>query len=225
MAVAFDAVSAVQKGTAVGSLSWSHTASGSNRVVYVTVSWLNWPSGDYTCSVTYGGTSMTEIGSATAPTSGNRVKTFRLKNPATGSQTVAVTLAGTDDSYVVAGSSSWTGVDQTTPESAVTTNSGTGTAFSVSQAGSTAGNQVYGGMCGSYYPTGITSNQTQLWCDAERSGGNGHWGGAEYTSAGGAKTMSWAANASDYWAAMCFEILAAAGGSASAGGTTAMMGV
>lgn len=200
-------------GTNVSSLSWSHRSDGSNRCVYVAVSWYNASSA--TCSVTYGGTSMTEIASVD---NGNyHCKVFRLLNPDTGLKTVAVTLAAS--SYVVGGSVSWTGVDQVTSEGSATLATGTSTAPSVTEPASTSGNPIFAAMVmGASANTGnvpVAAGQTKLWAAGERPAGsnsnNGYWGSAQwFTATGGSKAMAWTANGSDAWAALVFEINAAA---------------
>lgn len=128
MAIAFDAKSSTEASTSGASLTttWTHTASGSNRIVLVTVSAFN----NYdtaTQSVTYGGTAMTLIGKYFPVTNDSGQSVYALMNPPTGAQTISVTTANTVDStmrYTYA-AASYTGVDSWGTVSTTTTASGT----------------------------------------------------------------------------------------------------
>jgi hypothetical protein len=123
MAVAFDAVgpSSAGGGTTAGasatSASWSHTATGTNRYVLAMVSFADTSGStpDPTVSATYGGTAMSNVGSVSVETGtvGSILVFFGLVNPATGAQTIALTSSKAD--FIVGGSVSFTGVDQTSP--------------------------------------------------------------------------------------------------------------
>jgi len=84
MAIAFDAVVSAT----ANFLTWSHTCSGSNRILFVHVINVdvNVPS-----ACTYGGVSMTKL-----TDNGTTQSVFYLINPATGSNTVAVTSASSN---------------------------------------------------------------------------------------------------------------------------------
>jgi hypothetical protein len=122
MAVAFDAVGPGATGsTGTSPLTWTHTASGTNRAVIVGVSQMN---GNFTAgqvTVTYGGTGMTFLGAQKSDNQTSGVAwLFGLVNPPTGGQTVSVQRSSGAYSFI-AGSISFTGVDQTTPfDTAVT---------------------------------------------------------------------------------------------------------
>jgi hypothetical protein len=111
MAVAFDASTA---GSNAGgtSLTFSHTASGSDRAVVVAVVTNDYGGG--ITGVTYGGASMTEIG-----TGRTDAKLYGLVAPATGAQNV-VCSGGAGMDFWQAAASSFTGVDQATPFSGAT---------------------------------------------------------------------------------------------------------
>jgi hypothetical protein len=92
MAVAFDAFGAGGNTTA-SPTTWSHTASTSTNSVVVAV--VSWTGTLYTsCSATYGGTTMTQIASLPYNNSGtsSRLLAFYLLSPATGAQTVSITV-------------------------------------------------------------------------------------------------------------------------------------
>lgn len=130
-AIAFDAASndADALGDcedAVSSLSWSHTTSGADRLLFVGVSATDaTDANSLVSSVTYNSVSMTEAVERQCTTCAGTIdytaSAWYLAGPATGSNTVSVTLGGTSD-YVCGGAISLTGVDQSSPLDA--TNSG-----------------------------------------------------------------------------------------------------
>lgn len=82
-------------GTRVGSTtsaSWSHDATGDNLLIVV----LSFRGNVSGVSVTYNGVAMTQIGTETTCTAGQYAQLwiFKLANPATGSNTVAVSWSG-----------------------------------------------------------------------------------------------------------------------------------
>lgn len=120
MAIAFDssASNSLEDGT---SLTWSHTNTGSNLGLCVTVA-----TGTAITSVKYNGVSMTE-----SVNSSNLSYIFTLENPATGTNTVEVILAVTGD--VSGGSLSFTGVSQSNMVGNTQTSTlGSGTSLSLS---------------------------------------------------------------------------------------------
>lgn len=125
MAIAFDAKSSTEAVTSGASLTttWTHTASGSNRIVLVTVSAFN-NNESATQTVTYGGTAMTLLRQYFNSAYGQSV--YALMNPPTGAQTISVTTANTFGStmrYTYA-ASSYTGVDSWGTVTTTTTTSG-----------------------------------------------------------------------------------------------------
>lgn len=156
MAIAFDAVgggAAVSGGTTP---SWTHTATGSNRVVLVGLSvGISGLASGRTRTVTYGGTPMTSLGAVESGTGSSGFgEMFYLLAPATGAQTVATTISGTVVDFV--GSSvSYTGVGAV---SAATT------AHPASGAPSIAVPSAVGNFCVASFVSGTdiaTPNQTQ----------------------------------------------------------------
>src|SRR5439155_296465 len=113
----FDAASSL--GGSATPLTWSHTvAAGSNRLLIVGVS-----TGDIIAthdSVTYNTAPMTKITEVTGAS--DRVSIWKLVNPATGTNSVVVTLSAA--ATVKGGATSWTNVDQTTPVGTAATNTG-----------------------------------------------------------------------------------------------------
>lgn len=120
MAIAFD-TSVAQTGGAVSSLSWSHTCSGLNRILFVYVS-ENSTVG--ITSVTYNSVAMTSIGNVNGS---RRMALYYLVAPASGANTVAVTFASAS-SNIRCASVSYTGAKQTgQPDSSNSTNVSNGT--------------------------------------------------------------------------------------------------
>lgn len=116
-AVAVDAMTK-NVSTSAASLTFAHaTGTGSNRLMLVAVvvgaTASTGNNAGTVSSVTYGGTSLTQVGTVAEP--GTRVRTYiyRLLNPPFGSNNVVVTLAAARPVY--AGVTTFTGVDQTTP--------------------------------------------------------------------------------------------------------------
>lgn len=115
MAVAFNnAGTAVQGITSPTSDSFSVTAGGSNLCAFACLAY-DARSGQSISGVTYGGVAMTSCGAASHDTTSHDYsEVWYLVNPPTGSNTLAVTVAGgLDDIY--RNLVSYTGVDQTTP--------------------------------------------------------------------------------------------------------------
>lgn len=115
-AIAFDA--AASNGTpSANPVTWTHTCTGSNLVLYVGVD-VHIPLGGSITSASYNGVAMTLIistqGSNGVSNTGFLNGIFYLANPATGAHTVSVSFAGGAAS-AEGGSISLTGVDQTTP--------------------------------------------------------------------------------------------------------------
>ncbi len=111
--VALDAVS--NSPPNVGqSQSWLHTASGTNRLLVVVVHGNT--QARRVISVTYGGTPLTYKDRIDGgPTTYAWVEIWYLTAPATGAQTITVTLDAPDTVNWTATSISFTNVDQTTP--------------------------------------------------------------------------------------------------------------
>lgn len=116
-AIAFDAAASITPLSLVSPVTWSHTVSGAETLIFVGVI-LKIPLGGSISGVTYNGTSMTLIdtmdGSNIVSNSGFRNSIYYLTNPTTGSNTVSVSFTGTSAS-AAGGSISLTGVHQTNP--------------------------------------------------------------------------------------------------------------
>jgi len=118
--VAFDAGSSATWLGLSSSISWSHTTSGSDRLLVVGVAIRGTNEGDETVnSITYGGSSLTKIldNGINPPTGPSNLRTelWYLANPQTGSNTINVSLFGATNAALGAGAVSFTGVDQSSP--------------------------------------------------------------------------------------------------------------
>jgi hypothetical protein len=125
----FDAASNSGYQAAASTVSWSHTCTGTNRFLAVDVSRLGTP-GTTVTGITYNGVALSQIGAKSSATDALKVDCWGLANPASGSNTIAVTLSG---AAAFAGTAvSYTNVDQTTPTEAF--NSATATNVGVADA-------------------------------------------------------------------------------------------
>ena len=115
MAIALDATSFTSSASA-SSLTWAHTCTGSNRILVVAIGM----DADTTCTVTYNGVSMTEIGNAQRSVGGVKTFLFYLIAPTTGTNNIVATL-GTS-TKVASGATSYTGAKQSgQPDSSTAT--------------------------------------------------------------------------------------------------------
>jgi hypothetical protein len=149
-------------------------------------------------SVTYNGTSLTFVGSATYSNDA-RVEIWQLVAPDTGTNNVVITFSDRLTYGAVAGVMTFTGVDQITPL-------GTFVGASDSSAGpatvdvSSATNELVFDTVSCETCTSLTvgGGQTQRW-NLSQSGQSAM--GAGSTEPGAATvTMSWTLGSSDYWA-------------------------
>lgn len=124
MAIAFDVASGGHVATTT-SLTWSHTCSGENRILFVGTRM----DGTATISsVTYNGVALTPVQTRIGA---DLVSLYMLVNPASGSNTVAVNL--TSSKYIVGISSSYNGADQISqPDSSNTRTASTTTSGNIS---------------------------------------------------------------------------------------------
>ena len=146
------------KTAAAATLTFSHTCTGSNRVLYVLVTTDNIvPTG-----VTYAGTSMTLKVDADGGTSGN-ASIWELINPDTGANNIVVTVSPNDE--IVAGGISYTEANQAVATGDTAEVSSTAmTAPTLQVIGALNGAAV--GVCKTENVT-ITSNQTETFNDIQ----------------------------------------------------------
>jgi len=215
MAVAFDAVGPSSSGTSsVGSpLTWSHTASGSNRAVIVGISQNNnvYNAGEVT--VTYGGTAMTFLGERPSDDQTAGVaQLFGLVNPPTGAQTVSVQRSSGTYGFI-GGSISFTGVDQVTPFATAVTAAGDNTGGSnppTASVSSATGNMVVDVVVYGSPLSGATG--TLRWMD-NVDGTTAANNAAQSTYAGASSvTVGYNPTNKDWWGLVAVSINAASGG-------------
>jgi hypothetical protein len=112
--ISFDAASNSGYKSGVGSASytWSHTCTGTNRHLVVAIAMLS-VGGSSVSSITYNSVALTLIRARASAAGAVRSEIWGLVNPASGSNTIAVTLSTDLDS--VGNASSFTGIHQTSP--------------------------------------------------------------------------------------------------------------
>lgn len=117
-AIAYDATSTGTY-TTTSPLAWSHTCTGSQRILFVSISTPT----DAVTGVTYAGVSMTLVGKSSYPGSGrNGASLWYLINPASGANNISATFTGASAS---GGGVSYTGAKQSgQPDSSNTKNQG-----------------------------------------------------------------------------------------------------
>ncbi len=214
MAIAFDAASNSGAKAGASSYSWSHTCTGSDLVLVVGVSKRL-----HTVTVTgitYNSVALTQI-RVDGPQALMTSELWFLKAPATGANTIAVTLSGAP-TRSVAGAISLTGVDQTTPNDADNGALGADTTPTIALT-TVADNAWIVGVVAvrtdSSDTVTVGSGETQRWNVLDGATGL-RAGGSDTTSAvspAGAHTMDWTISASLNWAisAASFKPVAAGG--------------
>lgn len=199
MAIAFDAASnsGVQ---GVASYSFSHTCTGSNLWLMVGITTSN----TTVSGVTYNSVSMTQINTVSFAFGQGNTYIFGLKNPSTGSNSVAVTLAGANTS--VAGAMSFTGVDQTTTTEGSATASGSGSPGTVNVTTVADNDWVVDAVGSNDTTITVGADQTQR-VNVSASLGMSHEGPK---TPAGSVTMSWSID--DFWGICAVAIIPASGG-------------
>lgn len=210
MAIAYDTAT-TSTGSSVNSLSFSHTCTGSDLLLLVAVTMRRINSATVD-DVTYNGVSMTLV---TTATSGSRyAELWRLAGPATGSNTVAVSLSTTEQE-VSAGVMSFTGVDQTTPVGTAATATGSGTTPSVAVS-STTGELVVDALAIENAGTlSVGAGQTSRYNTFGAGGWNKHAGSTEPGAV--STTMSWSDTVGGEWAIIGVPMKPATGGGGGSG--------
>lgn len=160
---------------------------------------------------------MNSISKATRPvyesTSTNGyAELFSLVAPPTGSKTVVLSFTGPNGltSYGCAGSISFTGVDQVTPNGASFTANGNSSAPSVTVTDSASGDMVRDHLNG-YGPNAYTAGQTQRYSGAGFLTTFYNGAGQTANGAAGSVVMSWSNTGSQTWVLAACNIKAAGG--------------
>lgn len=203
--MAFDAV-ASGVGSGAGPFTYLHTCSGSNRALFVKVSYYD--SGDSVSVVSYNSVAMTFVPGSKVSNGQYTVEWYYLVNPATGSNTVSVTMTGSVFDIGVT-SISFTDAHQTTPYGTPVTGTGTSTTPSVTVA-SGATEIVLDGIVIVHSGT-LTVGAGQTQRTNEICGGFIKHGASTETGAA-STTMSWSNSYSQVWASSAFAVKPVAAG-------------
>lgn len=202
MAVAIDAVSSFAHDG--NSHTLSHTIAGSNLYLLVGVSLIG-SVGRAVSAATAGGVALTSLGSIANSTT-YRTEFWRLIAPPTGTNNIIVSTSGPPTTAVI-GAMSFTGVDQTTPESGFT--SATGSSANPAITVSSAIGDMVAAVCIDAGGGSISVDQTLQWnlqmlTDTPR--------GAGATAAGASSVTTTFTGSNNLWAALGLNIKAAGGG-------------
>ncbi|MCA9160355.1 MAG: DNRLRE domain-containing protein, partial [Planctomycetales bacterium] len=195
--VAGVAIDAASSGTAVNAtgVTFSHTVSGTNRLLLVSVA-TEPTASEGVSSVTYNGTSLSFVGSRLHAALNVRIETWALVAPATGTHNVVITLSA-QSKAIAAGAVSFTGVDQSTPLGAYASAEGDSSTATVNVA-SANGELVYG-FAGVRKGTDATPGAGQT---EQTDVKTGNIEGVGSTEAGAASVVtSWSLDVSDKWIA------------------------
>ena len=228
--VVFDSASsgAAFSNTGVLSLTWQHTVtpSGANRALFVGISTTVAPllTGTPICtpqpalctgsplmgttstrviSVTYNGVAMQQVGFQVSSDMAQAVEIFRLVAPSTGTNDVLVTFNPSIVFQVIGGSTSFTGVSQTTPTGAFTSAFGANNAPTVSVSDAVVGDMVLDALV-----VPPSANNAVVGADqTERYNGRSFFSnsydlgaGSTEPGAAGNETMSWTTTNTSNWA-------------------------
>lgn len=206
MAVAFDAASS-SNGGVVASLTFSHTCSGSDRLLVVGCA-INSGASAAVSGVTYNGVAMTSAGAAVMDGGNTEVSLWYLVAPATGANNIVVSISGTI-SGIAAGGTSFTGVDQATPVGTYASANGNSSTASVSVSSESGGMVIDIAGCFITRTLSVGSGQTQRF---NTSGGFVVVGAGSTEPGASSVTMSWSLSSADNWAIAALPIKAATGG-------------
>ncbi len=209
-AIAVDSVDGGQQAISGTTLTFNHTCTGSNLVLIVTGG-MQLPGTTTITGVTYNGVAMTSMWGL--KDSGGLGYNFGyiLVNPATGTNSVVVTLSATNGDFF-AGGISLTGVDQTTTKRTVVTASdgtGVGTTPTVTASDAQTGDVIVDGVTG--YASDLTAgaDQTSRWSRHPFSNGTRYASSTQDGASGG--VMSWSTEL--YWEIGAVPLIPAAAAS------------
>lgn len=113
--IAFDAASNSGYQTAAATYTWNHTCTGSNRWLAVGISMLS-VAGSSVSSITYNGVALSLIDARASVSGAVRAELWGLANPASGTNTISVTLSAALDS--IGNATSLVNVNQSLPTEA-----------------------------------------------------------------------------------------------------------
>lgn len=144
MAIAVDATSKVNGANPCTTFSWSHTCTGSNRILVVGVTTNSGADGHQgqPTGVTYNGVAMTK-GVGLVANTNRATSVWYLANPASGSNTIQVTF-GESTNYAGGCAVSYTGASGSIGANTGTNSASSGTAVSVAVTTTTANSYLVG---------------------------------------------------------------------------------
>ncbi len=195
--IGVDASSGIQGNSS--SFTWQHTvANRLDRALFVGVSIFS--GNKSVAGVTYAGQPLTLVGAQNggSGSKNRRVEVWYILMPAAGTDNIVVTMS--NGSKVVAGATSFYGVNQTTPLGPFVSNQGSGTGASVAVV-SAADEVVFDCLTTKGRAVSVTAGtgQTQLWNDVTRTNGGNVMGAASHKPGAPSVTMSWTLGKSEYW--------------------------
>lgn len=206
MAIAHDADATYNGGaTTTATQTWTHTdGSGSNRLLVVC-----WGTGSNRThdSASYNSVAMTKQ-TDVARDAYFRDSIWTLVAPATGANTVSVTASNTAKMGGV--SSTWSGIDQTTPIGITgTNNAGSGTTLSVTVTTTGTNSYVVDLGFANHNSGGLTKDASQTLIGKIYNSSDTWNIGSSYksTPSPGSVTMQWTFTTSDSWISEAIEIL------------------
>lgn len=198
-------------GKNVSVFEWGHiVAAGASRLLIVGVSWRS-DNGQSVNGVSYAGQPMTPVVDRSQPAAATgaarvTVQIFRLIDPPVGTANVSVTLSAA--ARVVGGAIGLSGVNQTAPIEASSSNAATGNAPNVSVTTLT-GNAWVIDTVARVAGGNLTPNRIEAW-NTVTGGGGVHAGGAASrhgpVNPPASILMSWNWSTSDHWAAAAVAV-------------------
>ncbi len=190
-------VDSVSTGSTTGqTLTVAHTTSGSDRLMMVGISMRN-DDHEYATSVTYKGVALTFV-AADERSDDARVEVWQLVAPPVGTHNVVVTFNKDLKKAAVAGVTTFTGVDQTTPVGATATANGKSTQASVTI--TAAANELVWSVVDAKKPVTLTpgASQTEHW--QRTTDGDEAFGAGSTQPGNGNVTASWTLGDDKEWA-------------------------
>lgn len=198
MALAPDSSSTV-RGVSVSSISWSHTCTGSNRYL-AAFSSIYQIGTETTSSITYNSTAMTDKGSI--DNGAVNINGRELVAPATGSNTVAVTLS--DGCLgIVAGAMSFTDTHQSVPSGTAVTATGNSTTPSATVSSAATEYVIGTGSIGNANGVSLGADQSFGWSDIDTGGWHSSAGSYE---TGAASTTHSYSGTSGVWSIIAWAV-------------------
>ena len=166
----------------------SHTTLGANRLMLVGVS-INNDGFETVTSVTWMGSENLSVVGTVANADDTRVEIWGLVAPSTGAGNVVITFSAALQEGAVAGVTTFTGVNQSTPLGSFVSAIGSDSSPATVNVPSAAGELVFGVVCAEYQPVVTDPSQTQLW-NIRIGATTGETNGAGSTEAGAAPTVT-----------------------------------